>query len=362
MAESFAELQIEVAVLRQQLEGAAAEKALFKELLASKNSLLATKDSLLAANHKELQSLRASYNDDGGRPKRMRIAAEAGSACPLNKDEILDEVFSFVGLGEYHYVAGVSRRWRGRFIKLCYTEADADDHEKLCTSYDSALRTATRLQLALNGGLTVAALQENMNNLGCDIAEHSLEPIEVLKLAKIYDLPWSPTLASNAAFYNKLELLQWLSSVRCPWNVNQTLQSAAYRGSTELLDWLQSQVDKTALTDSARFMLNNAATYDNLEAVQWLRQHAAAEWGGSFFDSYLERYSEDNEVEVNMCWSKRTAQWALANGCTWGDWQCSMCSAERYTGKYVSQAAELFEWAHKNGCPCTCEQDAADSA
>jgi hypothetical protein len=61
-------------------------------------------------------------------------------------------------------------------------------------------------------------------------------------------------------------------------------------------------------------------------------------------------------------WSKRTVQWALANGCTWGDWQCSLLSAERYVNGYVLQAAELFEWAHKNGCPCTCEQDAADGA
>jgi hypothetical protein len=201
MAVSTAELQTEVAVLRQQLEGAAAEKALFKELLASKNSLLAAKD-------KELEGLLANYNDDGGRAKRMRIAAEDGSTCPLDKDEILDEVFSFVGLGEYYYVAGVSRKWRGRYIKLCYNAADANKDTKLFTSYTSTVITAARLQLALDGSFTMAMLQEDMHRLGADIAEYSLEPIEVMKLAKVYDLAWSPALASNAAYFNKLELLQ----------------------------------------------------------------------------------------------------------------------------------------------------------
>ena len=168
MAASIAELQIEVAVLKQQLEGAEAERALFKELLASKDSLLTAKD-------KELQSLLPSYSEDGGRPKRARLAAEGGSACPLNKDEILDEVFSFVGLGEYYYVAGVSRRWRGRYIKLCYNETDDDDDNKLWTSLNSTIVTAARLQLALDGSVSMETLQQNMTRLSADISASSID-------------------------------------------------------------------------------------------------------------------------------------------------------------------------------------------
>jgi hypothetical protein len=75
--------------------------------------------------------------------------------CPLDKDEILDAVFGYVGLGEYYYVAGVSRRWRGRYIKLCYSNADDDDDEKLWTAYDSTIVTAASAasfrQRAYNG-------------------------------------------------------------------------------------------------------------------------------------------------------------------------------------------------------------------
>jgi hypothetical protein len=360
MAASIAELQTEVAVLKQQLEGAAAEKALLNSLLISKDSLLASNDSLLAANDRELQSLRAGISADGSTVKRARLTAEDGSISILDKDEILDEVFSFVGLGEYYYAAGVSTRWRGRYIKLCYTEAAANNDKKLWTSNQSSIVTAARLQVALDASLSMASLQEDMMRLGTDVAAYSLEAMEVLKLAKIYDLPWSCALASKAAYHNRLQLLKWLRSVQCPWDEAAVVQNAAYRGGTELLDWVQSQVDTTVWENNLRFMLDIAADYDNLEAVQWLRQHAAAEWPDSFCDSV---YDLDNDDElVNTCWSQRAVQWALANGCTWGGWHCSLYSAERYTGRYERQAAEVFEWAHKNGCPCTCEQEAADAA
>jgi hypothetical protein len=47
-------------------------------------------------------------------------------------------------------------------------------------------------------------------------------------------------------------------------------------------------------------------------------------------------------------------QWALANDCTWGEWQCSKLAPELYTGIDKQAAADLFAFAHKHGCPCTC--------
>jgi hypothetical protein len=176
----------------------------------------------------------------------------------------------------------------------------------------------------------------------------------VLKLAKIHDMPWSPALTLYAAVFNKLELLRWLRSVKCPWDEDSVLQNAACRGSTALLDWAKSQVDAAVLADNVANMLTNAATYDNLGAVQWLQQHAAAEWPDSFCHVEYERQDDGTEVVTYVCWSKRAVQWALANGCTWGDWRCSLFTAERYTQHlYARRAAELFLWAHDNDCPCT---------
>jgi hypothetical protein len=72
-------------------------------------------------------------------------------------------------------------------------------------------------------------------------------------------------------------------------------------------------------------------------------------------------------------------QWALDNGSTWLDWQCSKLEPLCYhcigtNEMYIhaehnddacwdemcekALAAEVFAWAHENGCPCTCGQDA----
>jgi hypothetical protein len=39
-------------------------------------------------------------------------------AVPAN-NQVLDTVFNFVGVGDYYYVAGVCRNWRGRYLTLC---------------------------------------------------------------------------------------------------------------------------------------------------------------------------------------------------------------------------------------------------
>jgi hypothetical protein len=219
--------------------------------------------------------------------------------------------------------------------------------------------TAARLQLALSSGLTMAALQDNVFRLSYNVAR-SVEPTEVLKLAKQHDLEWSFAFTLDAASTNNLQLLQWLRSVQCEGSV---LLAIAAGGTTEVLEWVQSQISTAAFTYEVQNMLETAAQDDSLQVVQWLRQRAAAEWPTSFCDTILVfDFNSPANDRVNRCWSKRAVQWALANGGTWGNWQCSLFSAERHREKYVPQAAELFEWAHKNGCPCTCDQAAAGGA
>jgi hypothetical protein len=48
-------------------------------------------------------------------------------------------------------------------------------------------------------------------------------------------------------------------------------------------------------------------------------------------------------------------QWALACGSGWADWKCEDYAVDRYQRMHFKQqATELLEWAHANGCPCTC--------
>jgi hypothetical protein len=170
----------QVALLEQQLVLAHAEKSFQQELLAAKDSELSAQRAALAAKDGELQALRvlasvkaargsagASFgttNASGpdAQRKRTRLVDDRSGnlRSALDKDELLDTVFSYVGVGDYFFAAGVCRRWRGRYLKLCYNEAAADKAEKLRTTYSSAFMTAARLQLAFKSGLEVEELHD----------------------------------------------------------------------------------------------------------------------------------------------------------------------------------------------------------
>jgi hypothetical protein len=160
--------------------------------------------------------------------------------APLDKDEILDTVFSYVGIGEYFTAAGVSRRWRGRYIKLCYNKA-ANRPNKLCTTYRSAVLTAAKLQLALANKLTVEALERSLRSRSCMVL--SSEPTEVLTVARLHGMAWHKGLCLLAAKHNNLQLLQWLHSNGCPWSLNDVAAAAACADSADMLNWLHSVED-----------------------------------------------------------------------------------------------------------------------
>jgi glycerophosphoryl diester phosphodiesterase len=59
--------------------------------------------------------------------------------------------------------------------------------------------------------------------------------------------------------------------------------------------------------------------------------------------------------DVPWSWSVSAVQWALACGSGWLRWKCEDYTADNYTTvQRKQQATELQEWAHANGCPCTC--------
>jgi hypothetical protein len=115
---------------------------------------------------------------------------ESHQGSPLSSDQILDAVFTYVGIGDYVYAGAVSRRWKGRYIKLCHSSAPKGKKNKLVTTYSSALMTAARLQLAMDSRLELAGLHLNQCRTARIIVMGSLEPIALLSLFKLYDFKW----------------------------------------------------------------------------------------------------------------------------------------------------------------------------
>jgi hypothetical protein len=297
------------------------------------------------------------------RHQRARVAQQ--HRCALDKNEILDEVFSYVGIGEYIYAAGVCRKWRGRYIKLCYNKAPAAGTEKLRTCYKRTITTADRFQLALDSGLTVAELQDApvWSRLALQIINDSLEPTAVFTIAKLHDFEWGTYMCTQAAMANNLELLQWLHKSGCPWNLQHVRNFAIQLGHIAILGWLYAvtQPWSQSMLDE---LLWRAGLCKNLEVAKWLRKIGAA-WPNSFHHV--------DEDDSQGFWDSAVVKWALANGCTWGRWRCedmlpvhwSCWTCEREQERCFhdhcdsKQACDLLRWAHENGCPCTCDAETA---
>jgi septum formation topological specificity factor MinE len=185
-------LQTLFAAVKQQCTlGASLQRALSKDVAVqvqlspqegtpSSGTADATAATLAAA----AATLAASVIEPGSLQQRVHSYVSF-----LDKD-VLDVVFSYVGLGDFLYTGAVCRRWRGRYIKLCYENAAEGQTEKLRTSYRSPLITAARLQLALDSGLKMTELQQHKRKFALAVATHLLDPISVLSLAKLYDMAW----------------------------------------------------------------------------------------------------------------------------------------------------------------------------
>jgi hypothetical protein len=262
-------------------------------LAAAKNGELAAKDGELAALRMALEAqqlnIGASRQADaaeGGTSehakKRARLADD--SCSPLDDDEILDAVFSYIGVGDYIYTGAVSRRWNGRYTKLCYNKAKEGKKYKLITAHKSALFTAARLQLAMKSSLTISAL-ENNSKMSSYITLRSLEPIAVLTLAREHGLQWQRDLPKFSALFGKLELLRWLYDCGCRWKEKDVCVQAARRGDVDMLAWLQ-QVTRSWSRSRKREMLFAAGWSKTMSAAKWLRQQGA-DWPSSFTGTAL---------------------------------------------------------------------------
>jgi hypothetical protein len=224
--------------------------------------------------------------------------------------------------------------------------------KKRKTRHRSALISANRLKLALQCGLSVKKWSMEKTTYTDAIGLHLVEPQQVMALLRLHGVPWDTMLCSNAALHSKLPLLQWLRRSSCPWNEVDVLCNASRDGSVPVLEWLLTVTGKW--TDSVKVeMLNHAAWCNKLDAVKWLRVRGA-DWPNKFTEQYT---SAVTNTTVTVCWSLAAVQWAISSGSGWLDWHCNDYAGVKYDYKSEKQqAAAVLQWAHANGCPCTCSQ------
>jgi hypothetical protein len=308
--EELSRLRAELARSKQLLDSKDAQLACKDELLSCKDKLLSTQDELLASREAELQRCQELLQRSAvptepdvaaaDSCKRQRLHCSSTAESPLDRDDVLDDVFIFVGGGDHLYVGGVSRRWRDRYKQHCENNSESEFDGKLVTRHRSVMMTENRLKLALSRGLTVAGWTfDSWSHAGL-ICKHSLEPEQVMTLLRVHGVPWSVHLCSAAAFFNKLALLHWLHAHSCPWDEESVLYSASARGTIAMLDWFLTVVSPWSPRVKQR-MLQAAACENTLTVVQWLRAHGA-DWPTSF------SIINFGVKRLNMCWHIKAVQ------------------------------------------------------
>jgi hypothetical protein len=78
--------------------------------------------------------------------------AESAASQTHDNDVLLNVIFAVVGTNECLYVGGVCRRWRERYISICYTSGLVFATRTLRSK---AFTTAARFAVALDCGLRV---------------------------------------------------------------------------------------------------------------------------------------------------------------------------------------------------------------
>eukprot|EP00953_Heterococcus_sp_UTEX-ZZ885_P010916 6339-Heterococcus_DN1.PRE.2 len=322
-------------LLKQQLNQA-------KELQAAAEARAAEMDAVMNWSDavRELQ-------DDRPKAKKAKLDRDF---VPLEDDDLLDTVLSFVGVDEYLYAGAVSRRWRGRYIRQCHllaAQKPLSSRPKLRTSYRSAVTTVAKLQLALDSTLSTGQLRVAAETFAKEAVKHSLEPAEVLSLMRAHYCSLSAA-AGYAARCNKLRVLQWMHSCGSYTFSKSVLIAAARGGSVPLLQWLCTHTEPWSEKRKNK-MLWCAGLKANLPAMQYLREQGAA-WPKRFYGT-----DPCSKAKAKDCWHREAITLVLELGCTWGAWDCAKLNAQAHTGRASSWA--LFKWAHKHhkdALPWTC--------
>jgi hypothetical protein len=195
----------------------------------------------------------------------------------LAREEVLATVFSFVGIGDHYYVAGVCKIWRDRYKSFCHKTPTKWSKVILPphTSYSSIVVTAARLQLALDNGLTINRANTEWP---CSLVAHSLEPVQVLQLARLLGMLWDQAITVYALDCRKYELCKWLC--RCPLNLKAINDDVLESDDFEHMKQVSASTGPWA-TKTLTGIMDYGASCHKLDTVKWCREQGAA-WPISF--------------------------------------------------------------------------------
>jgi hypothetical protein len=309
--------------------------------------------------------------------------------------DILRRVLSFVGLGQYAFIATVSRGWKQVYASVPRHQADGIDCDGMrkqikckpnmtlasavfasvsrlklacCYSrlYDKLTRFKFQLKFIAGRSADINVLQEltrykrncySSQSVACGAAEGgSLPKLTWLLSIRAEERPKSygiSTVADYAAGGGHLHILKYLKQqYNCSFGVD-TIYNAAGDGHLDVLKYLYNE---RCPWDPS--VCDVAAMQGDLTAVRWLREHGygwdsagvtkcAARSGSVPLMQYLRGY----RAELTADTMREAAQEGHTELCAYlHSQQCPMdelcCAAAASAGH-----ADTLRWLHSHGCP-----------
>jgi hypothetical protein len=194
----------------------------------------------------------------------------ADSSSPLDKDDILDAVFSYVCIGDYIFTGAVRKRWKERYTTLC---SNAPEEYRKCTTLSSAVTTAARLQHAADNDLDMKEVQ--LYVFAETVVMYSLQPTIIPPLRGEDLCNWQDILWRYAVKHNKLQLLQSLPRRDFDSTILLTgaARSAVEHDCVAVLSWLHSVTEAAIWTDELmREVFFDAGRWASFDSLEWLRE------------------------------------------------------------------------------------------
>eukprot|EP00953_Heterococcus_sp_UTEX-ZZ885_P041015 20945-Heterococcus_DN1.PRE.4 len=238
---------------------------------------------------------------------------------PLKIEVILHQVFSFLP-GNWLYLGAVCKEWRDVYAGREGSEVrsfhffNSRDINVACgpkmTLYSVAVASPLTVRMAHSCGL---AMDDNYHLELRAVTGGSVEVVDWLQQEQRVVI--GADFMAAAAGAGQIAMCKHLHSIGCkwsadacteagcPWDCSQVFIKAACRGYIDILDYVIVQgelPDAELLTDTLYY----AGLHDQLQAVQWLRQHGA-QWPEKLISSQKTAY-----------WSGPVLAWARSEGCT----------------------------------------------
>jgi hypothetical protein len=262
----------------------------------------------------------ASEARDAGAQERPENLKRTSCECtsPLDRDDVLGTVLSFVGIYDHLYIGGVSKRWRERgLLPLSRSKPMQLATIRFYTSYRSVFKSAARFQWAIDSKLELAELLHRRRQMffAHMVAAHSPDPAGVMSVARAHGLQWFGLLIQYALKYKNVELLLWLVENGCPWDLRTAVFSAI--DSVPMLQGIRSLQTEPWPAQMRNDLMWEAGLRSQTATLSWLHEQGT-DWPYSFarVQTIKRHFTGTVNSRQVRCWSFAAVQLALSRGST----------------------------------------------